>query len=400
MRDNLERQVEDAMTAMVARDAIAVPPYPAVALKLGKLLRREGYGLDEVVALVAADATLSADLLRCANSSAHARGIEVRSLSLAVTRLGAKEVQRIAVASTLAKAAQAAGPLEVVKRSAWQCSVASAVLCEELAKLRGLAQEDAFLCGLLHDYGSLIALTALEEILAEMPEARSRPRTAWVALIDRVHVKLGLLLATKWKLPRLFQDAIALHHDSSTTWSGPHASLLEAVANSDAIVRLMVVRSSVDAAAMLSIPGLADRDRFRLAERIPDIPNIIASFEQDAPPGPTPLSRLSVPPAAALPDGFRSIELGVQQLQPKTNRYVLRGIAEDGWMMTGRDPVAEGALLEVELETQPDSIVVWAKATHCRRAADGTFAIECKPFATSGTTSARLFELLRSAAAA
>ena len=398
MRDKLEREIEEALAALVARDAIAVPPYPAVALKLGNLLRTEGYGVPDVVKLVAADATLSADLLRCANSSVNARAVEVRSLTQAVSRLGAKEVLRVAVAATLAKNAQTAGPLETVKRSAWQCGVASAVLCDELAALRGLPREDAFVCGLLHDYGSLIALSGLEEILAEMPEAAARPPAAWVALIARVHVKLGLLLATKWRLPKVFQDAIALHHDDPAAWAGPHAALVDVVATSDAIVRSMVVRSSVDEAALESVPGLSPHERARITARIPEIPTIIASFEQSASPRAS-APRASTSPVALLPEGFRRLDLGVRQLQPRKHEYTMCAIAEDGWVMTGKDAIPESSLVQLALACEPEPITLWAHATRCALAAEGGVSVTCKPFAVSGAVSARLSALLRSAAA-
>ena len=71
--DKLMPDIERALRAMVARHAVPIPPYPAIALRLDNLVRRESYGLPEVVRLVTGEPTLAADLLRCANSSAAAR---------------------------------------------------------------------------------------------------------------------------------------------------------------------------------------------------------------------------------------------------------------------------------------------------------------------------------------
>ena len=208
------------MAAMVARDAVAVPPYPAVALQLGQLVRSEGYGFQDIVRLVGVDPTLATDLLRCANSGVYSRGGEVTTLQQAVSRLGAQEVVRLAVASALAETTRAPGPLQTMKRSAWQRSVASAMLCQELGGLRGLSRENAFLCGLLHDFGHVLAITAMEEILVAMPEIGARPVASWEALVERIHLHLGGLLVTRWKLPELFHDVMARHHDDERSWQG------------------------------------------------------------------------------------------------------------------------------------------------------------------------------------
>src|SRR5882724_6862078 len=123
MNQDVERDIEQALTAMVARGTVAVPPYPAVAMKLGELVRRDAYGLPDLVKILASDAALAADLLRCANSSVYARGEPVTTLSQAVTRLGAQEVSRLALASALAAQNQAPGPLQTMKRQTWQRNV-------------------------------------------------------------------------------------------------------------------------------------------------------------------------------------------------------------------------------------------------------------------------------------
>jgi HD-like signal output (HDOD) protein len=396
MTDTLERDIEAAMTAMVARGAVSVPPYPAVALKLGELVKRDSYGLDEVGRLVAADATLSADLLRCANSSAYARGTGVTSLQQAVARVGAQEVVRLAVASALAKTTQTAGPLQTMKRAAWQCSVASALLCQELASLRKLPVEDAFLCGLLHDYGRLLAISSLEEILAEMPDVGARPLASWVALVDRVHVQLGLLMATKWHLPKLFQDVIALHHGEAATWTGPHAPMVDIVATSDAIVQSMLTEASIDADALAAFPRLDPRERARLADAIPAIPSVIASFEGEV--RGRPAASKVVVPETTLPEGFRRLEVPVQQLKPKKRGpYTLRGIAASGWVMTGKDTIADNSLIEVTIECAPSPITLWAHTTRCVPEGGGV-RVECKAFALGGAVARQFFELFRGAA--
>ncbi len=400
--DTTERDIERALEAMVARHAVKVPPYPAVALKLAELTKRESYAQSDVVHLVGGDPTLSADLLRCANSVVFARGAEVTSLPQAITRLGAREVTRLALTSALAATAQAPGPLQVLKRSAWQAAVASAVVCQELAALRGLPREDAFLCGLLHDFGRLIALGALDEILAAMPDLTARPETWWLALVDRVHLRLGLLLASRWKLPERIRDVIAHHHDPPEAWTsaaGVHAPFVGLAAAADAVVSLMSARSSVDFAALAAISAtlVAERERAPMVDVIVSIPDVIAAFEGEGQLRPARVVPSAVASPDPLPEGFRRATLAVEVLKPKKRgSFTLSGIALGRWLMTGSEALAVNALIEVSLATKPEPLKAWAHVCSCSEAG-ASVRVECKAFALSGPALAKLEALFHAA---
>lgn len=76
------------------RPALFLAPAPAPALPppdpaaLALLLRHADLDLDLVTGLIALDPTLSARVLRLANSVTYNRGVPVRSLAEAVARLG------------------------------------------------------------------------------------------------------------------------------------------------------------------------------------------------------------------------------------------------------------------------------------------------------------------------
>lgn len=393
--ESLEQDIEEAITAMVARHAVVVPPYPAVALKLGELVKRESYGLAEVVRLVEGDPTLAADLLRCANSSFFARGAEVTSLAQAASRIGAEEVVRLAVASSLGKAAQAAGPFQTLRRLAWQSSVASALLCQELAVVRGLPGETAFLCGLLHDYGRLIALATLEDIVAAMPEVGARPASWWTELVERAHVGLGRLLVGRWCLPSLFDDIIAFHHADSTTWDSPDIALIQVVVTVDRILEVVRAKGQVDAESLRAVPRLSNVERSRMVQAIPSIPGVIASFEREMRESP-PESVVAVA-EPTLPDGFRRIDMPVVQTKPKARRpFTMHGISLEGWVMTGVESIGVNSLIEVRIERPGEPITLWGHVMSC--VADGSqFRLECRPFATGRVASEQMLGLFRGA---
>ena len=128
--------LDGAIVDLVSRKAVKVPPYPAVAMKVEALVRRDDYGLDDLAKLVASDQALAADALRCANSAFYSRATPVTSINQAISRLGAREVVGLAVASALGAHARKPGPLAALKRRVWLEALASAALSQELAKGR------------------------------------------------------------------------------------------------------------------------------------------------------------------------------------------------------------------------------------------------------------------------
>ncbi|MGC3997615.1 MAG: HDOD domain-containing protein [Anaeromyxobacter sp.] len=256
----LEAELDEAMAQAIAGGALELPPYPAVALRIAELVRAGDFGLDELGKLVASDQVLSADLLRAAQAAVFARSAPVSSISQALTRVGAEGLSRIALASGLGAAALAAGPLAPLRRRTWQDALASAVLCRELARARGLPADDAFTCGLLHDFGRVVAIGAIERIAAGARRpSRPLPARFWEAVVDRHHVALGVVLAVKWSLPRTVRDAIQFHH-APTSEGAEHPALVDVVRAVDPIVASLFDRAQL-AAAAASARALSDAAR-------------------------------------------------------------------------------------------------------------------------------------------
>jgi len=90
-----EVDLDGAVDDLVARDAVEVPPYPAVAMKIERLVGSGDFGLDELARLATSDQALAADVLRCANTAAFARGAPVASVPQAVARIGAGELRAL-----------------------------------------------------------------------------------------------------------------------------------------------------------------------------------------------------------------------------------------------------------------------------------------------------------------
>jgi HD-like signal output (HDOD) protein len=377
--ERLQRDVRD----FIARGEIKVPPYPAVALRVQREMGSPNFGLDQIAHLVASDAALAADVLRCANSSMYRRGAAVTHLTQAVTRIGAQQVMRLLLASGLSVHAHVSGPLAPLRRKIWIEGLASAAVCQELARQRGLRHEEAFALGLLHDFGSVVACASLETILEERRITGAWPAEDWEKVIDGLHVSVGTLVASQWKLPELVRDVIAGHHEEPAG-SCEDPALMDVVRTSDQVVGLLSSRPSVSGDDLVSVPGLGKFvEREVVARVLHKIPEFVEAFEMPVS-GPAPRTSPIAQPATTLAAGERPVRFGVTvSMARKLRQFTAIGIAPNGLVITGPEPLPEHRLHEATIHAAPGPLRIWAM-TRLSRPDRGAFVVEMHPYALSG----------------
>lgn len=369
-----EVDLDEAMADLVARDALELPPYPAVALRIERLVGGGDFGLDELARLVASDQALAADVLRCANAAAFSRGGPVASVPQAVARIGAGELSRIAFASALSGRALAHGPLALLRRRAWHDAVAAGVLARELARPRALPVDEAFACGLLHDFGKVLALECLERIARGTRHPRAMPSRFWEAVVDDHHVRLGATLAARWGLPEVLVEAITLHHAEDLS-TARHPEMVRTVALCDRLVRLLDERAHVGQADVSAIQQLDEGETAALIRGIEVVPGLVAAFEREVPAPDRALLEPAPRPASRAPR--RAVVARVAGAP-----YAVTGFASHQLVLQGRAPLPEGALLEVALDGEPPA-TFHARVLLCWEAAGG-FGVVVQPFALGG----------------
>jgi len=384
------------MAARCAGGEVKVPPYPAVALRVQETMGRKGVGLGEVAGLIGADAVLAADVLRCANSVMYRRGAPVIDLTQALTRIGVQQVMRLLLASGLAVHAQAVGPLVLLRRMVWIEGLAAAAVCQELARVRGLRSEEAFTLGLLHDFGKIVALTCLEGLVEEERLREAFPRSAWEGLVDRQHVRMGLLTADRWRLPALVSEVIGAHHGGQAACSDPR--LLDVIRVGDEVVKLLLDKAHVSAADLAGVAGLASDERERVARVLEQVPDFVAAFETPA------SSAAVVTPCVAQPETTlaqpgRPLRLGVSVSVARRPRlFTSTAVSASGMVLAGDEPLPENRLLEAKVYAE-HPFTLWVLSKLCRRDGAG-WQVEVQPFALTGELKdlwARMLEPARGA---
>lgn len=146
------------------------------------------------------DPGIAARVLKVANSAFYGRGRQIASLEQAVLVLGLDGVRGIAAAASLDRASDQGG-----RGSALLAHSAAVAACAQSIAARGslVGPSEAFLAGLLHDFGLLV-----EWKLA----AGAGGPGAGAAL----HQRCAEVVLSHWQLPSTVVDAARLHHEAAS----------------------------------------------------------------------------------------------------------------------------------------------------------------------------------------
>ena len=384
--------LDQAIVELVSKQKVKVPPYPAVAFRIESVVRSGNFGLDDLAKLVSSDQVLAADVLRCGNSALYARGAPVASVKQAVGRIGAKDVARLALASGLGAHALAAGPLSSLRRRVWLDALASAILCQDLARTRKLAPDVAFAAGLLHDFGKVVAIACLEEILQQHPDAAARTEAEWTALVESYHLELGVVMAARWDLPQVIGDAISMHHSSDAS-SAADPQVVQVVVLVDHVISLLGALARIGPDELEVVETLSLHEREVLARSIELLPGLIASFESgEAWKGDGRGSLVAAPEPPREAAGKPPPHRVVLKLGANEHAFTLVGIGATQCMVRGKGTVPLNLLMELTIACQPP-LQVYASVKLAVPEQDG-FLLLISPFGLTQGAQARWQQLM------
>ncbi|EHJ46256.1 metal dependent phosphohydrolase [Solidesulfovibrio carbinoliphilus subsp. oakridgensis] len=209
------------------RDEPQLVSPPEVYLRINEVLRDPKSTVEDAAASIRYDPSLAAKLLRLVNSSYYARTMravegrfpaKVDSLSRAVMVVGARQLATLALGVSVLPLFQDIPPHWVNMRVFWEHSVGCAVAAQAIAAASGRGNpETAFVAGLLHDIGRILAFKqAPAHMAAAMRQAAAERLPLSFAERGRLgfdHAALGGHLLQKWQFPANLEKMVRYHHD-------------------------------------------------------------------------------------------------------------------------------------------------------------------------------------------
>jgi len=249
-----------------------LPAQPSVAMGVVWVADEPHSSARDLAGALTADPSLTARVLRLANSAYYGLSRRVADVGFAVTVVGFPTIRAMAAAS-------ASGLFEpgarAVPQGFWEHSVAVAAACSALAVRAGVRAPEAFALGLLHDLGrALLFRTDPERYDAVAAEARAA--RAPLSRVERDAFGLGhdeaaARVFAAWRFPEDFIEAVSVHHSDPEGSLPPSARVLmaaEAVAGR--LTRLHPVQLEPESEAGLRALHLTRAEGAALANQVKD----------------------------------------------------------------------------------------------------------------------------------
>ncbi len=218
-----------------------LPVLPDIAVKVQEAARKPFSNARVLAKLIEPDGSMTAHILKMANSARYAGIEKVASLDGAIARLGTEMAVSTVLAVSSKSVFRCDDPrLRAYLKEVWHRSAYSAAAARHLCHRTTLNAEQAFLAGLMMDLGEPVLITAAERLVRigrlERPEA-----AALVAAIAPIAPEACARLLDSWRLPQFLVDAVRYQGDPAGAPGGPSRSAA-LVAFAGAIARLLTAR--------------------------------------------------------------------------------------------------------------------------------------------------------------
>jgi HD-like signal output (HDOD) protein len=390
----LPAELRAAIMAAIHEDRVRVPPFPSVASELNALIQKKP-SIAEISKVVSRDQTLSAAVLRLANSAALSGGRTLTTVPTALMRIGVNELVVLAFATAMRLEATQAGPLHELRRVLWHRGLSASIVCRDLAAQSGSLQPDtALLCGLLYDFGKIVAVAAVEMAISAYPSFFRLTTEEWLRAIAELHRELGIVIAERWNLPSPISDVVACRAPNSLTGLAREAA--ELVSLAELVLTDLFRPGSAEATAMAMLNGETPYDANKVLQKLPEqVAGLMTAIDLPVENGRgqsavfrPPLETLS---AESLPGEPTTCTLQVTDL-----KHVVESLTTTSLRIKSSRPLAESFVTRATLERTPRKIEFFVTVTSCRES-NGSYTIELQPFCIQGEKMRHLADFIAGA---
>ena len=186
-------------------DKLILPTIPDVAFKIRRAINDEKANNSKIAKVVQIDPSITARLIKIANSPLYRGRRKIESCPEALTRIGLKASQDIITAFAI-KAVFSAKSHSIRRKmqSLWIHSSYVAAISAVLAhKTPGFDPDRAMLAGLVHDIGVVPILAYADKNIDILDNPKDLAET-----IRELKTEIGLQIIQKWDFPEDFNDVI------------------------------------------------------------------------------------------------------------------------------------------------------------------------------------------------
>ncbi len=223
-----------------------MPSIPLVLTKIIQMLDDDTASAQQLEELILHDPSLSARILKLANSAFYSFRTEVKTLSHAIALLGLGLVKSLAIGVTIfdsfTKGLKYEGdPINKL----WMHSFGTGLMAQGIWSRRAHVRKEAefaFLSGLLHDLGKVVFFKRFPRQYSALFVKKKTANDPDICALEvqsfgADHAFVGAMLAKQWGFPNDLVDIIRKHHTALDSKS----RLVTAVSLADALAKEMQI---------------------------------------------------------------------------------------------------------------------------------------------------------------
>ncbi len=235
---------DDPSAALERIDTL--PTIPVVVSRIGELVADPRSNADKLSEVLKSDQSLSAKVLKLANSAYYGIPGGVADVRRAVSFLGFNTLHQLALSVSVLSALSGKDSDVLKLRQLWQHALGCAALAEIIARRIGAPEPGSFFtAGLLHDIGKVALIEVMPQQFLRAVEV-ARASGILVGEAERAigiptHAAAGTRLAERWRFPMALRAAIrhAEHGDPAVRAALPRQVLpyADVVALANTMVR-------------------------------------------------------------------------------------------------------------------------------------------------------------------
>jgi putative nucleotidyltransferase with HDIG domain len=210
--------IDSAKARERIENAEDLPTLPTVARQIVATANSPRTSATDVGALINRDQALTGKVLKLVNSAFYGFPQQIKTINHAIVILGFNKVKNVVLTASVFDLAAEGTRHHLDVRRFWEHALGTAIAAQVVATQigRGVAPDDAFVGGLLHDFGKVILDQFLPEeygpVLDYARTDKTLLRAAEKEVLGFDHQQVGTWLAEKWKLPAELVTAIRYHN--------------------------------------------------------------------------------------------------------------------------------------------------------------------------------------------
>ncbi len=194
-----------------------LPPIPSVILKSMSMLNDPSVTVKKIQMQILMDQSLTAFILKVANSALYGLRKEVSTVSYAINLMGYNTTKSILM-SYLTKNLYSSKGSKFIQGVLWKHSLATAIFARKIAEtIKKANVEEVFISSLLHDIGKGVLFKNRTAEFEEVVEKHINEDLVFVD-IEREkwgfsHIEVGYLLMKNWRFSDDIIEPLIYHHN-------------------------------------------------------------------------------------------------------------------------------------------------------------------------------------------